>query len=162
MLEAPTGWLTGIKGNFPLHEAVTKVMPLGTEIIAAESSGASAWTKTANITVKLPDGSPKRYFLKVASGRGAHSLVEGEYYSASAIEAVLRDFVPSPVGYGEYRNGESQVYFFLGDFHDFDLRTPPELGIIANKIAELHLNSKSPLENSGFQSQRSAVCLRIP
>ena len=41
------------------------VMPRGTKIISAESCGISAWTKTAKVSVVLPDGSPKRYFLKV-------------------------------------------------------------------------------------------------
>lgn len=41
-------------------------MPTGTEIIAVESSGVSAWTKTAKLSVILLDGSPKKYFLKVS------------------------------------------------------------------------------------------------
>src|SRR6266550_2014702 len=40
-------------------------MPKGTKAISAESCGISAWTKTAKVSVILPDGSPKRYFLKV-------------------------------------------------------------------------------------------------
>lgn len=40
-------------------------MPDGTQIQSAESCGVSAWTKTAKVTVELPDGSSKRYFLKV-------------------------------------------------------------------------------------------------
>ena len=41
------------------------VMPRGTKVVSAESSGISAWTKTAKVCVVLLDGSPKRYFLKV-------------------------------------------------------------------------------------------------
>jgi hypothetical protein len=41
------------------------VMPGRTNVITAESCGISAWTKTAKVSVVLPDGSPKRYFLKV-------------------------------------------------------------------------------------------------
>lgn len=41
------------------------VMPRKTKVISAESCGISAWTKTAKVSVVLPDGSPKRYFLKV-------------------------------------------------------------------------------------------------
>jgi hypothetical protein len=40
-------------------------MPPGTKIISAFSSGVSAWAKTAKISTIQPDGSPKRYFLKV-------------------------------------------------------------------------------------------------
>ena len=41
------------------------VMPRGTKVVSAESCGISAWTKTAKVCVVLPDGSRKRYFLKV-------------------------------------------------------------------------------------------------
>lgn len=41
------------------------VMPTGTKVTSAETSGISAWTKTAKVTAILPDGSTKRFFLKV-------------------------------------------------------------------------------------------------
>lgn len=40
-------------------------MPNGTKVISADSSGVSSWSKTAKVSVVLPDGSRKRYFLKV-------------------------------------------------------------------------------------------------
>ena len=40
-------------------------MPKGTKVVSAESWGISAWTKTAKVSVILPDENPKRYFLKV-------------------------------------------------------------------------------------------------
>ena len=40
-------------------------MPEGTQVSSAESCGISAWTKTAKVSVILPDGGTKRYFLKV-------------------------------------------------------------------------------------------------
>jgi hypothetical protein len=58
-------WEAGIEGNFPLHKAVVAVMPSGTKIVSSEFCGVSAWTKTAKISIILPDGNPKRYFLKV-------------------------------------------------------------------------------------------------
>lgn len=85
-------WEVGIKGNFPIHKAVTKgkdavnvmnacipqnipsankeifnfaVLPRGTKVVSADSCGVSAWTTTAKVSVILPDGSPKKYFLKV-------------------------------------------------------------------------------------------------
>ena len=58
-------WELGIEGNFPLHKAVVAVMPSGTKVVSSEFCGVSAWTKTAKVSVVLPDGSPKRYFLKV-------------------------------------------------------------------------------------------------
>ena len=41
-------------------------MPRGTKVVSAETCGISAWTKTAKVSVILPDGHPKRYFLKVS------------------------------------------------------------------------------------------------
>jgi hypothetical protein len=61
-------WELGIEGNFPLHKAVVAVIPSGTKVVSSESCGVSAWTKTAKVSVILPDGSPKRYFLKVRLG----------------------------------------------------------------------------------------------
>lgn len=58
-------WEIGIEGNFPLHKAVVAVMPSGTKVVSSEFCGVSAWTRTAKVSVNLPDGSPKRYFLKV-------------------------------------------------------------------------------------------------
>lgn len=79
-------WEVGIEGNFPIHKAVVEgknalhrlsicrsayidtdfaVFPRGTKVASAASCGISAWTKTAKVSVVLPDGSPKRYFLKV-------------------------------------------------------------------------------------------------
>ena len=145
-------------------------MPNGTTIISAESHGVSAWTKTAKVSVILPDGSPKRYFLKVrmpwtyrqlglltqstvvkcTTGQGARSLAEGEYCSASAINEVLQGFVPRAVGWGDYYDGESQVYFFLGDYHDMDLSGAPEPVSFTSQLAELHSKGKSPIGMFGF------------
>ena len=60
-----SGWELGIEGNFPIHKAVAAVMSSGTNVVSSESCGVSAWTKTAKVSVILPDGSPKSYFLKV-------------------------------------------------------------------------------------------------
>lgn len=56
------------------------------------------------------------------------------------------------MGWGEYYDGdsESHVYFFLGDYHDMDLRTPPEPETFAAKVAELHSKGKSPTGKFGF------------
>jgi protein-ribulosamine 3-kinase len=74
--------LADIEGDFPFDEAVIEgrlrenclirpsadiriVMPKGTKVLSAESYGNSAWTITGRVSVLLPDGTPKRYFLKV-------------------------------------------------------------------------------------------------
>ena len=76
-------WESGVEGNFPIHKAIVKgnhtlhshppaetdtnfaVLPKGTMVIMADTHGISTWTKIAKVSVILPDGSPKRYFLKV-------------------------------------------------------------------------------------------------
>lgn len=40
-------------------------MPEGTKVVSAEAHGYSAWTITGQVSVILPDGTPKKYFLKV-------------------------------------------------------------------------------------------------
>ncbi|KAI1480224.1 Fructosamine kinase-domain-containing protein [Daldinia eschscholtzii] len=151
-----SGFLTGVEGNFPIHKAVLDVMPSGTRIISAESSGISAWTKTAKVSVMLPDGSPKSYFLKRATGQGARPLVEGEFHSANAINDVVTGLVPKATGWGEYQECGSSVYFFLGDFHDMDFSMAPEPEAFMSKIAELHRRGTSP--NGMFGYPVPTVC----
>lgn len=40
-------------------------MPEGTKVISAEAFGYPAWTITVRVTAILPDGTPKKYYLKV-------------------------------------------------------------------------------------------------
>jgi protein-ribulosamine 3-kinase len=48
-----------------LNTNVPIVLPEGTKVELAEPYGNSAWTITGRVSVILPDGIPKRYFLKV-------------------------------------------------------------------------------------------------
>ena len=84
------------------------------------------------------------------TGRGARPLTEGEYHSARAIDAVVPNMVPKAAGWGEYHNGESQVYFYLADFHDMDLSAPPEPASFVAHIAAMHQNGTSPNGMFGF------------
>lgn len=146
--------------------------------MSAESSGISAWTKTAKVSVILPDGSPKRYFLKVqytcsstndevfpiqridntqcATLQGARALAEGEFYSIRDIDTLMPGLVPKEVGWGEYFNGEQQVYFYLGDFRDLDFSTPPDPAHFIDRVVELHQKGTSP--NGMFGYHVPTVC----
>lgn len=88
--------------------------------------------------------------MQCATGQGARALAEGEFHSASAINALVPRFVPKAAGWGEYHNGESQVYFFIGDFHDMDLSAAPEPVHFTSQIAELHRRGTSPNGMFGF------------
>ncbi|KAL9003318.1 MAG: hypothetical protein Q9188_003794 [Gyalolechia gomerana] len=145
-----TVWAQRIEGDFAVHEAVSKVLPEEIKIVSAESYGTSSWTKTAKLSAILPGGSPKNYFLKCTKGLSARALVEGEYHSATAIEAVVPELVPKPAGWGLYNDGESQVHFYLADFHDMDLTVAPEPQYLISQIAELHQKGTSPNGMFGF------------
>jgi fructosamine-3-kinase len=54
------------------------------------------------------------------------------------------------VGWGKYHNGESEVYFYLGDYHDMDLTAAPDPVSCATQVAELHSKGKSPTGMFGF------------
>lgn len=57
-----------------------------------------------------------------ATGQGARAITEGEFHSASAIDAVMPGLVPKATGWGQYDVGEkTHVYFFLGDLANSDL-----------------------------------------
>ncbi|KAG8169541.1 hypothetical protein KVR01_000286 [Diaporthe batatas] len=143
-------WLDGVEGNFPVHKAVANVMPRGTKVIASESSGISAWTKTAKVSVILPDGSATRYFLKCATGQGAAALAQGEFHSANNINCVVPGLVPKAIGCGEYDNDGTTTYFFLGVFHDMDFSTPPEPDEIISLVSQLHSRGTSPNGMFGY------------
>ena len=69
---------------------------------------------------------------------------------------MVSGLVPKATGWGEYHNGESQVYFFLGNYHDMDFSTPPEPGRFMSQIAELHQRGTSP--NGMFGLPIPTVC----
>lgn len=68
----------------------------------------------------------------------------------TAIDGVVSGLVPKAAGWGEYFDEGSQVYFYLGDFHDMDFSVPPEPTNIMSKIAELHQRGVSPNGMFGF------------
>lgn len=88
--------------------------------------------------------------MQCASGRGAQPLAEGEFHSARIIHATVPGLVPEPAGYGQYATDKGQVYFYLGDFHNMDLRAAPEPRSFASKLAKLHREAVSPNGMFGF------------
>lgn len=67
-------WELNIEGNFPLHKTVVSQLPVGTTVVSSEFWCFSAWTKTAKVSVILPGGSRKRYFLKVDCIRSYYDM----------------------------------------------------------------------------------------
>lgn len=134
-------------------------MPKGTKVIASESSGISAWTKTAKVSAITPSGAATRYFLKCATGQGARALAEGEFHSANNINSVVPGFIPTAIGWGEYDSEGTTTYFFLGTFHDMDFSTPPEPEEIMPIVSSLHNRGTSP--NGMFGYPVPVVCGRM-
>ena len=105
-------------------------MPQGTNIISAESCGVSAWTKTAKVTVELPDGSLKRYFLKVSGqlqrspqlndkdsvlpGRALELCAKGSFTLPTLSTSWFPDSYPSRQHGASTRIAEPMYTSFLG------------------------------------------------
>ncbi|KAI0156468.1 Fructosamine kinase-domain-containing protein [Xylariaceae sp. FL1272] len=133
-------------GSFVLDEKVLSCLPEGTKILHAVTWGASAWTKTAKITAQLSDGTPKNYFLKCATERGA-LMMEGEFNSLKAIRDISPLFAPKPYGWGKFET--SDVYFLVMDFLDLKMSLVNPAKFCA-RLFELHQKSVSPTGMFGF------------
>lgn len=88
--------------------------------------------------------------MQRATGQGARALCEGEFHSAYTIDELVPGFVPKPAGWGEYKDGDIDVYFFLGDFHDMDLAAAPDPAEFMSQVVELHEKGTSPTGMFGF------------
>jgi protein-ribulosamine 3-kinase len=58
--------------------------------------------------------------------------------------------VPKATAWGQYLEGDSEVYFLLGDYHNMDFSTAPDPANFISKLAALHTKSKSPTGMFGF------------
>ncbi|KAK2787219.1 hypothetical protein FQN52_007308 [Onygenales sp. PD_12] len=138
-------------GNFPLDEAVLEKLPIpGTRVISSRAYGMSLWGRCAKIVAELPDGTTKKYFLKVAKGPNAAIMCEGEFESMKAINHTLPSMAPKPWAWGKYKNDEA--YFMLVDFREVGAQPPPDPIKFTARLAELHKNSVSPTGRFGFHT----------
>lgn len=76
-------------------------------------------------------------------------MVEGEYFSTAAIDALIPGLVPKPAGWGKYKEGTSDIYFYLGDFVDMEFEAPDPVKF-TSRIVELHQKGTSPNGMFGF------------
>ena len=77
-------------------------------------------------------------------------MAEGEYFSASAINAAAPGLAPDPVAWGTYDVGAQEYFFYLSNYHDMDLSAAPDPVTFADRVAEFHGNGKSPTGMFGF------------
>jgi protein-ribulosamine 3-kinase len=76
---------------------------------------------------------------QIATGSNSYSMMKGEYESSKAINTVVYDFAPRPVGWGTFVSNPD-VHFFLQDFHEMDQELP-DMEKFTLKLAEMHLKS---------------------
>lgn len=125
------------------------MFPPGSVVLSAESYGSSAWTQTGCITVELPDGEFKKYFMKVRATDVAlyttytasappndasmtqlalrdhgRNMLLGECTAIATIDCLCPGMVPKPLGWGKFRVGYPETYFFIEDFKDMELGLP--------------------------------------
>ncbi len=74
----------------------------------------------------------------------------GEFTSVTKIHSLIPGLVPAPHGWGKYKAGSPDTYFFLSDFLDMDTSAPEPAQFTA-RVAELHQKSKSPNGMFGFE-----------
>ncbi|TAQ85529.1 hypothetical protein B7494_g6129 [Chlorociboria aeruginascens] len=137
-----------LTGDHLIDEAVLAFMPKGTKVISSERCGPSPWTRPMRVSVLLPDGTPKQYFLKIMDGDQGEAFTLGEYVSMATIKAVAPDLVPTPRGRGKFKS--SETYFFLGDFIEMDPTVIPTPEQLTSRLVELHRSSPSPNGMFGF------------
>ncbi|KAL3434764.1 Fructosamine kinase-domain-containing protein [Aspergillus tetrazonus] len=138
-----------LTGDFPVDKNVASQFPPGSQIMSAYRFGTSAWTTTARLCVKDPDGSEKLYFLKCANGDTGRLMMEGEFNAQSELYKTMPEFVPKPYSWGEFDQPDLKTYFFLSEFVDMSDRVP-EPNQLCTKLARLHRDSVSPTGMFGF------------
>ncbi|KAH8810735.1 Fructosamine kinase-domain-containing protein [Xylogone sp. PMI_703] len=131
-----------------VDENVIAKFPQDTHSITAIKHSPSMWTQTACISITLPDGTSKSYFLKVAAGALGLGMIEGEYESIAAIHAVKPGFCPKPRAWGTFKSNPD-LHFLLSDFVEMDQEIP-EKDIFTTMLADFHLASRALSPNGKF------------
>jgi len=136
-------------GDFPIDENILAAFPEGSKILSAHRYGTSAWTITARVKVRVPDGTESKYFLKCAAHDAGRVMMEGEFNAMSELYQWMPHFVPKPHSWGRYRVEDPETYFFLSEYIDMSDRVP-DPDDLCEKLAELHRVSISPNGHFGF------------
>ncbi|KAI1351113.1 Fructosamine kinase-domain-containing protein [Xylaria sp. FL0043] len=148
-IDNPHGRTLPYAGDFRVDDNVLAQFPVGTQILSANRLPKSAWTVTARLHLKRPDGSEQHVFLKSAPGSHGRTQTGGEYNAMSELYRWAPDLVPKPLAFGQYAGTDSEAYFFLSEYIDFsEAMHDPEQSCA--KLARLHLESQSPTGEFGF------------
>ncbi|KAH8126933.1 hypothetical protein ACSS6W_006097 [Trichoderma asperelloides] len=135
-------------GNTKIDPAVLKELPEGCKVTSTENHGISFWAQTGRIDVRLRDGTPQSFFIKVISKELGMNMTRGEFHSMSAMHNVLPEFVPRPIACGTYRT-IADTHFFLCEFREMtnDMPNPHKFAAL---LSTLHQKSVSPTGKFGF------------
>jgi fructosamine-3-kinase len=123
-------------------------LPKGCRVVSTVRHGISLWANSGRIDVKLEDGSPKTYFIKVVSKEAGRQMMNGEFESMTAIYNVLPNFTPKPIAWGSYET-VPDTHFFISEFREMSDELPDPQKFTA-QLATLHQKSESPNGKFGF------------
>ena len=73
----------------------------------------------------------------------------GEFTSITTINTLIPGLVPTPRGWGKFKAGPTDTYFFLSDFIDMEVSAPEPIEF-TDRVAELHHRGTSPNGMFGF------------
>ncbi|KAL9638851.1 MAG: hypothetical protein Q9164_001287 [Protoblastenia rupestris] len=88
--------------------------------------------------------------IQCASEDHGRTMMLGEFTSVTKIHSLTPGLVPEPYGWGKYKAGFPDTYFFLSDFVDMDTSAPEPARFTA-RVAELHRKGTSPNCMFGFE-----------
>ncbi|KAL8741615.1 MAG: hypothetical protein Q9190_005797 [Brigantiaea leucoxantha] len=141
-VDVPEQWIQHVDDN------VASKLPQGSHIKGIFPSGASYWTRTAEIQTEQADGTPMSFFLKVTRNETGKAMVSGEFVSMKTLHDTLPYLTPTPFAWGTYA-ADPNVHFFLCSFVEMndDL---PNVNALSSSLAELHMKGLSPNSKYGF------------
>ncbi|KAI0913074.1 Fructosamine kinase-domain-containing protein [Ustulina deusta] len=149
LIDSSYGHSLPYPGDFRVDDNVLAQFPSETQILSAKRLQKSAWSVTAHLHLRLPDGSEQRVLLKSAPGVHGQTMMEGEFKAMSEIYKWAQDLVPKPLAFGQYAAMDPEAYFFLSEAVNMREKMPDPSQICA-KLAHLHSESKSPTGEFGF------------
>ncbi|RMZ87070.1 hypothetical protein DV736_g5705, partial [Chaetothyriales sp. CBS 134916] len=136
----------------PRDPSWIKLLPEGCTVLSATGHGASYWSQSGKIDVRLQDGGNDSFFIKLSRTEIGKTMVEGEYESMKMLHLVAPDSVPKPIGYGTYESNDD-IHFFMCEFVEL-YDELPDVVDFCQTIARLHVQSMdhSPNGKFGFQT----------
>ncbi|KAG8526316.1 uncharacterized protein KY384_000309 [Bacidia gigantensis] len=128
-----------------LDPAIIRALSISPTNTTVASHGGSGFTSTSKITSKLPDGSEKCYFLKIANEAESELMFAGEHASLNALHTIP-SLCPKSFAHGKLE--KSAGHFLVTDFLEMggisrlsSSRDSEEKGSglsLAQKLAKLH------------------------